>query len=159
VPQSSRNNAGRSASRAGASRSRGPGERVHSSGVSVVRTAVCVIVAALGIAWMAVYINVAEGGRQLTWMGDLGRWNFLIGFGLIFLALALAASPATPLGRGRGVVVGMLGCFLLGLIWIVLYYIVGQTSSVPVIRDLGQYNLVVGIGFMAVGFIYATHWE
>jgi hypothetical protein len=28
-----------------------------------------------------------------------------------------------------------------------------------VMSDLGQYNLVVGIGFMAVGFVYATHWE
>ena len=25
-------------------------------------------------------------------MGDLGRWNFLIGFGLIFLGLALFAA-------------------------------------------------------------------
>ena len=29
----------------------------------------------------------------------------------------------------------------------------------PLINDLGQYNLVVGIGFMAVGFTFATHWE
>ena len=92
-------------------------------------------------------------------MGDLGRWNYLIGFGLIFLGLALAAHPDTPLGRGRGVVVGMLGCFLIGLVWIVVYYVTGQDSDVPLLRDLGQYNLVVGIGFMAVGFVYATHWE
>ena len=38
----------------------------------------------------------------------------------IFLGLVLAAHPSTPLGRGRGVVVGMLGCFLLGLAcWLV----------------------------------------
>jgi hypothetical protein len=53
----------------------------------------------------------------------------------------------------------MLGCFLVGLIWIVVYYITGQDLTVPVIKNLGQYNLVVGIGFMAVGFVYATHWE
>jgi len=53
----------------------------------------------------------------------------------------------------------MLGCFLIGLAWIVVYYVFGQTGAVPVLRDLGQYNLVVGIGFMAVGFVYATHWE
>ncbi|MGZ4443506.1 MAG: cell division protein CrgA [Nocardioidaceae bacterium] len=45
------------------------------------------------------------------------------------------------------------------MIWIVVYYIAGQSMTVPVITDLGQYNLVVGIGFMAVGFVYATHWE
>ena len=63
------------------------------------------------------------------------------------------------LDPGQGVVVGMLGCFLIGLAWIVVYYVFGQTGAVPVLRDLGQYNLVVGIGFMAVGFVYATHWE
>ena len=61
-------------------------------------------------------------------MADLGRWNYLIGFGLIFLGLAVAANPGTPLGRGRGVVVGMLGCFLIGLVWIVVYYVTGQTE-------------------------------
>ena len=128
-------------------------------GTSVVRTGLAALVTALGIAWIAVYINVAQDGDQLTWMGDLGRWNFLIGFGLFFLGLAVAAHPGTPLGRGRGVVVGMLGCFLLGLIWIVVYYIAGSGSSIPVLRNLDQYNLVVGIGFMAVGFVYATRWE
>jgi hypothetical protein len=117
------------------------------------------LVTVLGIAWMVVYINVAQDGEKLTWMGDLGRWNFLIGFGLVFIGLALFANPATPLGRGRGVVVGMLGCFLIGLVWIVTYYMAGTPTSIPVIRNLEAYNLVVGIGFMAVGFVYATRWE
>ena len=66
-----------------------------------------------------------------------------------------------PLGRGRGVVVGMLGCFLIGLIWIVTFYFVGQDASVhiPVMDQLNQLNLLVGVGFMAVGFTYATKWE
>ena len=66
---------------------------------------------------------------------------------------------STPLGRGRGVVVGMLGSFLIGLVWIVLYYVTGSEMTLPLLTDLGQYNLMVGIGFMAVGFVYATHWE
>jgi hypothetical protein len=106
-----------------------------------------------------VYLVVAQDGQSLTWMGDLERWNFLIGFGLIFLALGLAAHPSTPLGRGRGVVVGMLGCFLIGLIWIIVYYIAGTQVAIPLMAELGQYNLIVGIGFMAVGFVYATKWE
>jgi len=113
----------------------------------------------LGIAWMAVYINVAQDGEQLTWMGDLGRWNFLIGFGLLFIGLSLLANPGTPLGRGRGVVIGMLGCFLIGLVWIIVYYMAGQPTELPVFRNLEAYNLIVGIGFMAVGFVYATRWE
>ena len=68
---------------------------------SIVRTVVAGLVTALGIAWMAVYINVAQDGEQLTWMGDLGRWNFLIGFGLLFIGLALFANPGTPLGRAQ----------------------------------------------------------
>ena len=92
-------------------------------------------------------------------MADLEKWNYAIGFGLIFLGLAVSAHKLTPLGRGRGVVIGMLGCFLLGLVWIVLFYFIGQDTSVPVMNDLGQYNLMVGIGFMAVGFTFATKWE
>jgi len=126
---------------------------------SVVRTALAAALVVIGIAWMVVYINVAQDGEQLTWMGELLRWNFLIGFGLIFLGLAAAAHPSIPLGRGRGVVVGMLACFLFGLVWIVVYYLTGQDLSLPLMKNLGQYNLVVGIGFMAVGFVYATRWE
>ena len=48
---------------------------------------------------------------------------------------------------------------VLGLAWIVVYYVTGQDLTLPMITDLSQYNLVVGIGFMAVGFVYATHWE
>jgi hypothetical protein len=127
-----------------------------------VRTGLAVLLVLVGIAWLVVYLTAADPGstgRQLAWMRDLGRWNFVIGFGLLFLGLAVAAHPSTPMGRGRGVVVGMLGCFLIGLVWIVLYYVTGQDLTLPLITDLGQYNLVVGIGFMAVGFVYATHWE
>ena len=141
---------------------------------SVARTAVAALLAVVGIAWIAVYTNVALDAANfspsfkgqkgpdnpLPWMADLGHWNYLIGFGLIFLGLIVAAHPSTPLGRGRGVVVGMLGCFLIGLLWIVVFYFIGQESvHVPVMSDLGNKNLLVGIGFMAVGFTYATKWE
>ena len=125
----------------------------------------------LGIVWIAVYVNVAKDAatyvaglgkkpsNPLPWMADLGKWNYLIGFGLIFFGLVVSANKKTPLGRGRGVVVGMLGCFLFGLVWIVPVYFTGNDSPIPVMKDLGQYNLMVGIGFMAVGFAYATKWE
>lgn len=91
-------------------------------------------------------------------------WNWLIGFGLLFVGLGLAAHPTTPLGRGRGVVGGMLGCFLVGLIWICVYYVFADTiaedpNSIWLLGSLGQLNLLVGIGFMAVGFTFATRWE
>ena len=137
---------------------------------SIPRCVVAVVLVVLGIAWMAVYYTVARdaalalpGAKKpsnpLPFMADLEKWNYLIGFVLIFLGLAVSAHKLTPMGRGRGVVIGMLGCFGLGLLWIVLFYFIGSDSSVPVMNDLGQYNLLVGIGFMAVGFVYATRWE
>ena len=141
---------------------------------SLVRCAVAVLLVLAGIAWITVYTHVAMDAANYVkipgtkkpdtpfpWMSDLKRWNYLIGFGLAFVGLIVAADKRTPLGRGRGVVVGMLGCFLIGLIWIVTYYFVGQDSSVhiPVMDQLDQSNLLVGVGFMAVGFTYATKWE
>lgn len=143
----------------GAAPGAGPGPHTPGPATSIVRTGIAAVVAAAGIAWLAVYINVAQDGEQLTWMGDLQRWNFLIGFSLLFIGLGILAHPSTPLGRGRGVVAGMLGCFLVGLIWIIIYYMAGQPTEIPVIRNLDAYNLIVGIGFMGVGFVYATRWE
>jgi hypothetical protein len=57
-------------------------------------------------------------------------------------------------------VIGMLGCFLIGLLWICTFYVFSNNiTDVPIFNDLGQFNLVVGIAFMAVGFTFATHWE
>jgi hypothetical protein len=137
---------------------------------SMKRTVIAAVLVVLGIAWMAVYYTVARDAalavpglkkpsNPLPFMADLEKWNYAIGFGLIFLGLIVSAHKSTPLGRGRGVVIGMLGCFGLGLLWIVLFYFIGSDSSVPVMNDLGQYNLLVGIGFMAVGFTFATKWE
>jgi hypothetical protein len=146
---------------------------VISSGyqTSIARTAIAALLVVAGIVWIAVYLNYAKDAatavpgvgkkpsNPLPWMADLARWNFAIGFGLIYVGLTVAAHKLTPLGRGRGVVIGMLGCFLIGLIWIVTFYFSGQDGPIPVMKDLDQYNLLVGIGFMAVGFTFATKWE
>lgn len=112
-------------------------------------------------------IPAPEGGAPDTLipgMAKLDDWNWLIGFGVLFVGLTVAAHPTTPLGRGRGVIVGMLGCFLVGLIWICTFYVFADTisadpNSLWLLGSLGQLNLIVGIGFMAVGFTYATRWE
>ncbi|CAA9363298.1 MAG: Cell division protein CrgA [uncultured Nocardioidaceae bacterium] len=127
--------------------------------ISVVRTGLAALLVVGGIAWVGYYVFAVYDDLKPTWMADLGDWNFLIGFGALFLGLIIAANRRTPLGRGRGVVVGMLGSFLLGLAWIIVYYVTSQDASIPVFRELGNYNLLVGIGFMTVGFVYATRWE
>ncbi len=133
------------------------------------RTLVAIVLAVLGIAWLVYYylavrvdptVIPAPGAGGPAFMGDLGNWNYAIGFGLLFLGLGISAHPSTPLGRGRGVVVGMLACFLIGLLWICTYYVFSDDpSNIPVMNDLEQYNLLVGISFMAVGFSFATRWE
>jgi hypothetical protein len=133
------------------------------------RFIVAIVLVLLGIAWITYYymavrvdptVFPAPDPGTPKFMADLGNWNYAIGFALLLVGLALSAHPSTPLGRGRGVVVGMLGCFLIGLLWICTYYVFSNDiSSVPVLNDLGQKNLVVGIGFMAVGFTFATRWE
>jgi hypothetical protein len=133
------------------------------------RFVLAIVLAVVGIAWMTYYyvavrvdptvLPAPEPGSP-KFMADLGDWNYLIGFGLLMVGLMISAHPSTPLGRGRGVVVGMLGCFLIGLLWICTFYVISDdTSRLPVFNDLGQYNLFVGIAFMAVGFTFATRWE
>jgi len=138
-----------------------------------IRFLISLLLIVVGISWIVVYYTQARDAALVTtlgdaakpdsplpWMSDLKRWNYLIGFGLAFVGLALSAHQQTPLGRGRGVVVGMLGCFLIGLLWICTFYVFSNNASkVPVINDLEQFNLLVGIGFMAVGFTFATKWE
>ena len=130
-----------------------------------VRFIVSLVLMVVGIAWIAFYyiaVRPGDDGKagSPSFMADWADWNYLIGFGLFFLGLFVAAHPSTPLGRGRGVVVGMLGCFLLGLAWICVFYIFSDDlSPLPVFNDLGQKNLIVGIAFMATGFAFATRWE
>lgn len=141
---------------------------------SIARTGVALFLILAGIAWMAVYTNVAmddanmyaafpshEIGTSLVWMAKIRMWNYAIGFGLIFLGLIVSAHKLTPLGRTQGVVIGMVGCFVMGLVWIVVFYFASQYGwPIPVMDQLDQLpNLGVGVGFMAVGFVFSTKWE
>ena len=132
------------------------------------RFVIALVLILAGIGWLVFYYVQARG-NPLAFppvegtpkaIADLGDWNYAIGFGLLLVGLMVSAHPSTPLGRGRGVVVGMLGCFLIGLVWICTFYVFSDDlSQLPIFNDLGQWNLVVGIAFMAVGFSFATTWE
>ena len=50
----------------------------------------------------------------------------------------------------------MFGFLLLGLLWILVYYL--SSARLP-IRELGDWNLLVGIGIAMVGFLMMTNWK
>lgn len=58
---------------------------------------------------------------------------------------------------GRWVAPTMVTLLLLGLVWIVVYYVAGE--NVPLMSDLGGWNLVIGMGLITGGFITATQWK
>jgi hypothetical protein len=51
----------------------------------------------------------------------------------------------------------MVTLLVLGLAWIVVYYI--ARDSVPLMSDLRGWNLVIGMGLITAGFITATRWK
>ena len=46
---------------------------------------------------------------------------------------------------------------LLGGLWIVTYYIAG--ARVPGMRDLGDWNVLIGMGLLAASFAISTLWK
>ena len=50
----------------------------------------------------------------------------------------------------------MLALFVVGLAWIVVFYV--TQGSLPV-DALGNWNIVVGFGFIAGGFVVSTQWK
>jgi hypothetical protein len=50
----------------------------------------------------------------------------------------------------------MFGFMLIGLIWIIVYYVSDQQLPVA---DWGALNIVVGFGIMFVGFLMTTRWR
>lgn len=50
----------------------------------------------------------------------------------------------------------VLGCMVIGVAWLVTYYI--SSAALPV-ADLQAWNVVVGFMWIAVGFALATQWR
>jgi hypothetical protein len=67
------------------------------------------------------------------------------------------AKTSIKLGSSRGWVAPlMLAMFLIGLAWIVVFYV--TTGAMP-IGSLGNWNIVIGFGFIAAGFVVSTQWK
>jgi hypothetical protein len=66
-------------------------------------------------------------------------------------------APKPETGNPRWLVPTMLGLMLLGLAWIVLFYLSGP-AQLP-IPPLGAWNLAVGFAFIIAGFALTTRWK
>lgn len=65
------------------------------------------------------------------------------------------AAPAGPSPRWYAPV--MVGLFIFGLLWIVVWYLAGD--KLPVVKDLGNWNMAVGFAFILGGFFMSTKWR
>ncbi len=51
----------------------------------------------------------------------------------------------------------MVTLFVVGLLWIVVYYIAG--STLPLMKDLAWGNILIGFGLIFAGFAMSTRWR
>jgi hypothetical protein len=58
---------------------------------------------------------------------------------------------------GAWVVPTMLSLLVLGLVWIVVYYLLRE--YIPFMEAIGGWNLVIGMGMITGGFVVATQWK
>ena len=50
----------------------------------------------------------------------------------------------------------MFGFMLLGLAWIIVFYVSGSSAPIP---SLGTWNILIGFGIMFIGFLMTTRWR
>ncbi|HVE74613.1 MAG TPA: cell division protein CrgA [Mycobacteriales bacterium] len=54
----------------------------------------------------------------------------------------------------------MLTLFGIGILWLVVFYLSnGGMGGLPYAEDWNNWNLVVGFGFIVVGFALSTQWR
>lgn len=50
----------------------------------------------------------------------------------------------------------MLGLMILGLLWVIVFYLSGQALPIP---GIGGWNLVIGFSIAFIGFLMTTRWR
>jgi hypothetical protein len=63
---------------------------------------------------------------------------------------------AAQLSSPRWLVPVMVAAMVLGLLWVVVYYV---TQTDYPIGSLGNWNMAIGFGLIAIGFVLATRWK
>ena len=71
-------------------------------------------------------------------------------------AAPVTAEPGVQKPNPRWWAPVMVGLMVVGLIWIVVFYITQQAYPVP---DIGLWNLGIGFGVAMVGFLMTTRWR
>ncbi|MDX6297882.1 MAG: hypothetical protein QOI51_1739 [Nocardioidaceae bacterium] len=66
------------------------------------------------------------------------------------------SKKAARIAARRWVAPTMVFCWLFGLAWIVVYYI---DPNLTYMSQLGNWNLAIGMVFIAAGFVLSTRWE
>jgi len=64
--------------------------------------------------------------------------------------------PHGPLESPRWLAPVMVVNFLIGLFWIVIFYVTQTRFPIP---DIGAWNMIIGFSFVGVGFSLATKWR
>jgi cell division protein CrgA len=67
-----------------------------------------------------------------------------------------AQRKAVHVGSPPWLVPLMVGCFVLGLLWVVVYYV---TQTDYPIGSIGIWNMGIGFGLIIVGFGLSTRWK
>ncbi|GAB2593400.1 cell division protein CrgA [Microlunatus antarcticus] len=70
---------------------------------------------------------------------------------------AVKAKKVKAPGSRRWVPPTFITVGLLGVAWLIVYYVAG--TSVPLMSDLGNWNILIGMGGMAAAFGIATLWR
>ncbi len=65
---------------------------------------------------------------------------------------AKVAAPSGPVFLGI-----MLGLFLVGLIWLIVYYL--WSSNIQFLADLGNWNFAIAFGLIVAGLIMTMRWR
>ncbi len=68
----------------------------------------------------------------------------------------VAHAPHAPLESPSWLAPTMVTAFLIGLFWIVTFYVTQTRYPVP---GIGAWNMIIGFGFIGLGFTLATKWR
>lgn len=70
-----------------------------------------------------------------------------------------ASSPSrvpVKLDGARWIAPAMVTMFIIGLLWIVIWYIAPEN---PIMGPLAGWNVAIGFVFIAIGFVLSTKWR